>query len=459
MASHYTFPAWASAQLEREGYRLETVMQSHIARWWGDYDAAGDWYRGTRDEWHSIERHATIYPARMVCDEWAALLFTEKTAIGSDDDALNRWIDERLGDFLGAAASKVGRAFGMGTGAWSADLRDGRARLRWHDAEDVMPLAKDGGECTACAFADTVTAGGRVLLQLQIHEPGEFGYVIKTRFFSPERPDVPVTVGGIDAEYETGSALPTFALVRPALENTYDERSPMGVSVYDEAQDAMHAVDEAFDLFSWGLTANKTRVIADESAVVRDPKTGKVQGQTTVDAKLYRFLDGGAGERVPVTVYNPDLRMTDTVDAINAALSFLSLKVGFGPGYLSFDRHQGLKTATEVSADNSQLMRNVRHHEVSLGRAVRRIVRGAYALELAAEGGAVDDADVPDVLVSWDDSIIEDTATERATMKDDIARGLCPAWLYPMRYYGLSESEARRLTGDGLAPEGIPEEA
>ena len=51
---------------------------------------------------------------------------------------------------------------------------------------------------------------------------------------------------------------------------------------------------------------------------------------------------------------------------------------------------------------------------------------------------------------------MKDTATERAMMKDDISRGLAPAWLYPMRYYGMSEDDARALVGSQQA---VPEEA
>jgi hypothetical protein len=40
-------------------------------------------------------------------------------------------------------------------------------------------------------------------------------------------------------------------------------------------------------------------------------------------------------------------------------------------------------------------------------------------------------------------------------MKDDISRGLCPAYLYPMRYYGMDEDAARALVG---AQQVVPEE-
>ena len=237
------------------------------------------------------------------------------------------------------------------------------------------------------------------------------------------------------------------------------------MSVYDRAEDAIKAVDEAFDLFYWNMKLGKTRVLVDERALVRDSKTGKVKGLDTVDKRLYRALEGGVGEQMPVTVFNPDLRTGATEQAINDALSLLSWRCGLGNGYFSFDRATGLKTATEVVASNSQLARNIRRHQRAFGKAMCGVVRAAYAMELAAgTGGHVADADVPQVDVAWDDSVIVDEETERAAMKDDIARGLCPAWVYPVRYYGMGEAEARALTGEGdgvpgLAAADAPEEA
>ncbi len=93
---------------------------------------------------------------------------------------------------------------------------------------------------------------------------------------------------------------------------------------------------------------------------------------------------------------------------------------------------------------NSQLFRNLRKHEQVIGESITRLFEGAYAAEQALNGHAVTGAMVE---ATWDDSVVEDTGTERAMMKDDIARGLCPAWLYPMTYYGMDEASAKALVG------------
>ena len=197
------------------------------------------------------------------------------------------------------------------------------------------------------------------------------------------------------------------------------------------------------------------RVILDESGLMRDPRTGDPVLNGTIDQKMFKPIKGGVGGSNPMTVYAPALGADESDSAINSALSLLSAKCGFGPNYFSYSRQQGLRTATEVSSDNSQLFRTVRKHEQSVGESLRRLFAGAYAAECALRGVQPTSLDVD---VRWDDSIVEDTATERATMKDDISRGLCPAWLYPATYYGMSEDEAKELVGAQPGQTAVPEE-
>ena len=131
---------------------------------------------------------------------------------------------------------------------------------------------------------------------------------------------------------------------------------------------------------------------------------------------------------------------------MNAALSLLTVKCGFGPNSFSFTRQGGLKTAREVVSDNSVLYRNLRKHEGKVGEALRRLFAGAYAAECGVRTGSAPTGVSVDV--TWDDSVVEDADAERETMKDDVARGLCPRWRYVAKYYGMSEDEAREFTGE-----------
>jgi len=390
----------------------------------------------------------------------ASLVMDEKTVIGADDEECAQWLDDRFSTFVGEAADNLALSFALGTGAWACDF-DGlgikpRVRLTYYDVGQIVPLVTDRDISVASAFVSVVANKGKRYQQLQIHDlDSETGtYHIKTHMFDMKGKELQFEE--INPDLDTLQPYPTYALVSPAIANRYEDATALGVSLYANAVDALMAVDQAFDGFCQTVRFCIPRMYIDKTAVDIDPTTGKMSIAGTVDADLYRVMSGSVDKGFPVTIYNPELRLDEREGAINAALSILSSKCGFGQNYFSWTRASGLKTATEVTSDNSALFRNVRRHEMAVGKALRRLFTGAYIAECALTTGR--DPEDPGVNIQWDDSVVEDSKTERELMKDDIARGLCPAYLYPMRYYGMSEEEARALTGEGAAANGIPEE-
>ena len=61
--------------------------------------------------------------------------------------------------------------------------------------------------------------------------------------------------------------------------------------------------------------------------------------------------------------FAPALRTESQAEAFRIALQMLGDLTGFGITYFDFDDTGYVKTATEVSSDNSALMRNIARHE------------------------------------------------------------------------------------------------
>lgn len=454
-------PAWALRFLKRQGYAPKNCMDAHIRAWWSWYKVDNGFYAADRrDSGRGPEPggRLSIRPARAVCDEWASLVMDEKTAVGSPDRALSDWLSERAATFVAEQADNLALAFALGTGCWAVGVdgvgEDGRgpearASVDFYDAGKVCPLLSDGCESVSVALVSRCLVGGSLYDRVQVHEPvAETGgtYHIRTWLFDPAREGREVSCGLVVADLDTRSTLPTYAFVRPAMANTYEEFTPLGISVFDDAVDTIKLVDATFDAMYWRTRLCMPRIVCDESGVRRDPKTGAADLGGTIDQKLFKGIPGKVGAASPITVYDPGTRADESETAMNAALSMLSVKCGFGPNYFSFTRQGGLKTAREVVSDNSVLYRNLRKHEGKVGEALRRVLAGAYAAEVGVRTGeAPSEARVE---VTWDDSVVEDADAERETMKDDVARGLCPKWRYVSKYYNMSEEEAREFTGE-----------
>ncbi|WP_165170010.1 hypothetical protein [Adlercreutzia sp. ZJ242] len=98
-----------------------------------------------------------------------------------------------------------------------------------------------------------------------------------------------------------------------------------------------------------------------------------------------------------------------------------------------------VKTATEVSSDNSALMRNVRRHENGLEGAIVSIARAVMHAHLSLGENVLDEGEV---CVRFDDSIIQDTAAEKEQDMREVGVTM-GVWEHRMRWYGEEESVAR----------------
>ena len=101
--------------------------------------------------------------------------------------------------------------------------------------------------------------------------------------------------------------------------------------------------------------------------------------------------------------FAPTLRTEAQGKAFRLALQVLGDLCGLGVNYFDLDNVGYVKTATEVSSDNSALMRNIRKNENALRGALADVSRAVLSC------GRFMGAELPDegdVSVIFDDSII-----------------------------------------------------
>ena len=89
-------------------------------------------------------------------------------------------------------------------------------------------------------------------------------------------------------------------------------------------------------------------------------------------------------------------------------------------------------------------MRNIRRHENALEGAITDIAR---AVMCVSRGFGESIPEEGSVRVQYDDSIIQDTAAEKAQDMAEVGVTLAP-WEYRARWYGEDEATARRLAAE-----------
>ena len=477
-------PGFVREWLEGLGYALPLApMEGHIAAWWRWMRSLGDFYdyRDVDGVGRLYEVHRrSLHPAMRVCREWGSLLLNDKTVVSCDEAACTGWLADwasRTG-FLPAAQDTVVRAFGLGTAAWAlwVDAGAREVRVRSYDARQAVPLAWDEEGVTECAFVSRARWRGRDLVQVQLHlregspvpeaaglggpvtysiQPGEGGisaggYRIATALFDAEGGRVEPE--GVLPVYDTGSAWPTFAIVRPAIDNTRADMSPYGQSVFADAVDAIQAVDLAFDAMVSEIDNGKMRVFLSDMLFDVEGEGGS---RVSIpfgrrDCTVFRRVK--SVEDV-IQEFAPELRTGAQMQALRASLQMLGDLCGLGISYFDIDERGRLKTATEVSSGNSALMRNIRRHEHALERSLAGICR---ALLASARALGEELPDEGTVRVGFDDSIIADTAAEKKQDMAEVAAGLMQPWEYRVRWYGEDEETARRNVAAMATPHPAP---
>lgn len=452
--NQFEVPAFVREEIVRRGYAMPPDMSTHIEQWYQWYTATHPFYTehyvGVDGRGHKRQK-LSLRPARRVCREWSSLIANEMQ-VQSDSPAASEWVRaycEGRGVYT-LFQRGIERAFAMGTGALALWFDVGEAgtsiRVRRYDAKMVLPLTWDEDGTTECAFCTRVTLKGKQAVQLQLHaRDAETGtYHVVTKVWRDGRPVDPEAAGIIE-DFDTGCRDQTFCVISPAIDNTVQDTSPYGMSVFADAVDTMRLLDTA-----WTALYDETdllRVVLMLPDTMIDVEPGPDGSKRAVpfgerEQRLYRLTGAPVGEAGKPFAFAPAMRTSSIYEVYSAACAALGDECGFGSQYFKPDKAGGLKTATEVSADNSALMRNIRNHENALGTQLGRLLTSLVECARVHCGAPVEEGAEP-VQVVWDDSIITDTSAEKTQMLAEIAAGVVPKWMYLARFYGMSEEEAR----------------
>ena len=457
----YTIPSHVRKAIEDMGYPYAyEPMSGYITQWMDVLTTKGDFwdYDETSGGIHRKVHRMTVKPAQKVVNEWASLIFNDKTTVSCEDAACNEWLNDTLEriHFMSRSQGIIAKGFALGTWAWVVwvDTEAKKLQVRRYDARMILPLSWDDDGITECAFATRVSVKGEQLDQLQVHVLDGDTYTIQTRYWTLDGTER--TVEGVVADFDTGSAVPWFAVCSPMIENTRVDLSPYGQSIYADAIDPLRSVDLCYDAMMNEVDLAKLRIFVSDMLV--EYTTVDEDGVKTTHRNALPFgKDNAVFRKVAsnddlITDYAPSMRTEQQLKAYRNALQTMGDSCGFGLTYFDIDTSGGIRTATQVSTDNSQLMRNIRKHENRIEESVTAVCKAILQC-----GRAFLDAPKNDeghITVMFDDSIITDTAAEKAQDMAEVSAGLMNEWEYRAKWYGEDEETAKaNVPGNGIAGE------
>ena len=393
---------------------------THIDEWL-------EWYQGEVRKFHNYKiyngmvttelKRYRLGMAKKICEDWANLLLNEKVSINAGD------YEERLNDILQENNFKVRAnqlveiAFALGTGALVEYLgADGNPVIDYIRADMIYPLSWDNGDITECAFGSNRIVDGKEIIYLQIHRKGispEEGedalqenpdtYYIENKYVDAESGKELDTPDSVLPLIDTGYDRPFFQIITPNICNNIDLDSPLGVSVYANSISQLKGCDLVYDSYMNEYVLGRKRILVPLSNAKRQMQEDGVSVPAfDPNDTVYYLLPDDRNNSQNLTEVDMTIRASDHELGIQRCLDILSLKAGMGTGRYQFE-NGGVKTATEVISDKSDLYQNRQKNAIIIEAA---LISMAQAVAFLDSGRA----DL-DVTIDFDDSIIEDTNT------------------------------------------------
>lgn len=244
---------------------------------------------------------------------------------------------------------------------------------------------------------------------------------------------------------------PLFSIFKMPLSNNIDMSSPLGVSIFSNAQKELKSLDiawtrledEIFD--SQKITFLGDMLIDEPGRPVRSrfspggavDKTGKAL------PRHVRILPGSTtGEEYHEV--NPALQTADRLSGIDHFLNLVGVKCGYSTGQFVLNGRTGHVTATQVEADDRETIQYIKQIRDSFQTATDGLI---YALDkyadiynLAPVGVYEVNYDFGDITYNWEE--------DRARHWQYVTLGKYPLWLYYVKFEGMSEEEAKAVAAE-----------
>lgn len=227
---------------------------------------------------------------------------------------------------------------------------------------------------------------------------------------------------------------PLFGYFKPALANTVDVGSPLGISVFANAVNLIEDADRQYKRLLWEFESGERALFANSMAFKMDKK-GRLQ---LPDKRLYRTLD--VEDIDFFKEWSPELRNENIEKGLNRI--FRQIEFGCGLAYGTFsDLSDTEKTAEEVRASKQRSFCTVSDNQKSLRNALSDLV---YAMDVWCTLCNLAPMGKYRISFDFDDSIVADRRTEFEEKQKLVESGIMQPWEMRAWYFGEDEETAKR---------------
>ena len=444
-------------------------IKTYIEQW-------KSWYAGNVKSFHNYfiyngqrkvnKKRFTLNMAKEISEDWADILWSEKCEISLKNEESQKQFDELIDnlDLYTTITQAIEKSGALGTevavvsaydiikneDGMTLDVSNAKTRVNLVDVDWIFPLSWDNTGITECAFGSVKFINGQKYIVLSVHKLNDVGnYVIYNHLFSETNGNLTEVLGqeGTENEFDTQSNIKWFAPFKPLLTNNLFSDSPFGIPHYANAIDVMKTVDIDFDAFKNEVQDGRRRTFVRAELLNYDDGQQKLTFDPN-DTDYY-VLPKGASKDDLIQPDITDLRVDRQIEALNTSLNVLGNKVGFGENHYHFDG-TNLSTATAVISSNSKMARRMKKLQIGYESAIYDLVK---AICYVSSTFGVYNLNTDDMVIQFDDSIIEDKNAESDRALRELGAGVLSKVEYRMKIYGESPEIAKKAIAEIQASE------
>ena len=448
------------------GYNPEVKeqLQSYANQWLS-------WYKGNVMNFHNYfiyngktkvkQKRFTLNMAKEISEDWSDILWSEKCEISmkneNSQEQFNNLAKELdLSVLINQAIEKSG-ALGTEAGVVSVydivqnedgmylDVSEAKTRVDLVDFDWIYPLSWNNKEITECAFGSVEYVSGTKYVICAVHKVADDGnYHIYNHLFRDSNGNLTEITEqeGTMAEFNTMSPIKWFSIWKPLLTNNLFNNSPFGIPHYANAIDNLKAVDICFDALKNEINDGRKRTFVRADMFSYDDGEQKLVFDPN-DTTVYQLPTGATKDDL-IMSDSDSLRTGQQIETLNTNLNILGNKVGFGENHYHFDGTV-LSTATAVVSSNSKMFRRKKKLEVGYEEAIRDLVNAiCYASSKFGQYNIKSD----DMVIQFDDSIVEDKEAESNRALREKSAGIISAVEYRERIFGETKEIAEQAIAE-----------
>ncbi len=437
-----------SAEMVSSALRVQTVnspeMQEAIRKWSDLYRNSASWNSG---------RIISLCLASAISREFSRLVLaeTEISAIGDS------YISLQFEKFRPKLPVIVEQACAMGGIIIKPYLSNGQIYVDTVLPESFFAVDFSEDTITSAVFPEQLVIGKYCYTRLEFHkfDPKKKVCIIRNQCYRSNSVDsfgslcslseVPNWNGMQEVTVLENVDRPLFAYFKMPFANIIDYENPLGISVYENAEELIRQADAQWERIIWEFESGERAIDATED-IFRYNQNGKPilpKGRE----RMFRTYDIQATEKPFIETFSPEIRDISLFNGLNRIFQRIEFNCGLAYGTLS-DPQTVEKTAEEVRTSKqrsyTQISAIQRNLEFTLENLlyIYNYYAGYYGL---SQSDAV-------LSCMWGDSVLEDTDKEFQRRLQMVSAGILTKEKFISWYFHCDENQAGEYIpqSDGL---------